>query len=86
MLNRATSHLHDTQHKLESRSDLIKSEIEERTPRLIKMIEEKERTLLQDISKVVNEKKLVLNKQLEQLETEFSKLEDMQKFAGMLCR
>lgn len=81
MLNRATSHLHDTQHKLESRSDLIKSEIEERTPRLIKMIEEKERTLLQDISKVVNEKKLVLNKQLEQLETEFSKLEDMQKFA-----
>ena len=82
MLSRANTQLNETQQKLDSRSALIKSEIEERTPRLIKAIEEKEGAMLQELENVVNNKKLILSKQLDQLQSEHKRLETLHKFAG----
>ena len=84
VLNRATSQLSETQQKLDSRSRMIRSEIEDRTPRLIKMIEEKEEEMLAELNSLVDGKKSILQKQLEQLEFEANSLKAMYDFTGRL--
>ena len=76
--------LNETQKKLESRVALIQSEIEDHTPKLVKMIEEKERLMLRELNEIAEEKKQILQKQMEQLHAECKKLETTKKFAGSL--
>ena len=82
VLNRATTQLSETQQKLDSRSRLIKSEIEDRTPHLIKLIEQKEEEMLSELNEIVEGKKKILQKQLELLENETKSLESLYDFTG----
>ena len=82
ILNRATSQLSETQQKLDSRSRLISSEIEDRTPRLIKLLEQKEEEMLRELNEIVEGKKKILQKQLEQLEVETKNLKSLYEFTG----
>lgn len=83
MINRMTSQLYDTQQKLDSRADLIKTEILDRTPMLMKLLEQKESEMLEELDKIVKEKKVILTKQLTVLQNESRSLETLKKFTGM---
>ena len=82
MLNRASLQLYEIQTKLDTKADLIKSEILERTPKLVKALEEREKQLLEDLHHIVKEKREVLKKQYQALENETASLENLQRFSG----
>ncbi|XP_066929377.1 tripartite motif-containing protein 2-like isoform X2 [Clytia hemisphaerica] len=86
ILNRATSQLSETQQKLDSRSQLITSEIEDRTPRLLKLLEQKEEEMLRELNEIVEGKKKILQKQLEQLEVETKNLKSLYEFTGQILK
>lgn len=82
LLSRACQDIDDTARKLDAKSDLIRSEIQERTPRLMRLVQERESMLLADLDNLVMNKKKVLKKQLDLFDQEFKRLSTSTNFTG----
>lgn len=82
LLSRACQDIDDTARKLDAKSDLIRSEIQERTPRLMRMLQEREGLLLAELDNLVMNKKKVLKKQLDLFDQEFKRLSTSTSFTG----
>eukprot|EP00794_Sanderia_malayensis_P003639 gene3639-4155_t len=74
LLSRACTDIDETVRKLDARSDMIRSEIQERTPRLMRLIQEREGQLLNELDTLVLNKKKVLKKQMDLFDQEFKRL------------
>ncbi|XP_065052654.1 E3 ubiquitin-protein ligase TRIM71-like isoform X3 [Rhopilema esculentum] len=80
LLSRACQDIDETARKLDARSDLIRNEIQERTPRLIRLLQERESQLLADLDVLVMNKKKVLKKQMDLFDQEFKRLSTSTNF------
>ena len=81
-LREATSKLNEVKRELESRSENIITEIEILIPRLIKAIKEKETQMYRELSDIVRDKRMILDKQLQQLNNELKRVENIHTFTG----
>ena len=86
LLSRACTDIDETVRKLDARSEFIRSEIQERTPRLIRLIQEREGQLLAELDTIVMNKKKILKKQLDQFDQEFKRLSTSTSFTGQFCQ
>ena len=82
MLSASASDLEEILNKIDARYDQIRSGVQMKTPQLIDMIREKERNILSKLTCVVEEKKNILKKQLDQLQQEHLDLGMCNEFAG----
>ncbi len=82
LLSRACTDIDETVRKLDARSEMIRSEIQERTPRLMRLLQEREGQLLNELDTLVLNKKKVLKKQMDQFDQEFKRLSTSTNFTG----
>ena len=61
---------------------MIRSEIQERTPGLMRALQEREGSLLSNLDDLVSNKKRVLQKQKDQIEQELKRLSSTSSFTG----
>jgi len=80
LLSRACQDIDETARKLDAKSDLIRSEIQERTPRLMRLLQERESILLGELDNLVVNKKKVLKKQMDVFDQELKRLSTSTNF------
>ena len=82
LLSRACQDIDETARKLDAKSDLIRAEIQERTPRLMRLLQEREGMLLGELDNLVMNKKKVLKKQIDLFDQELKRLNTSTNFTG----